>query len=333
VNILLKLFVPVLVLIFSGCQGDVFEFDISKSVLADTKRIIEMKSDVKMEIPEKENKTVVHQMTSRMKYEASLITQYEIKDPEKTGEFTYSEQIKEAFFSIAQNRNQKGKNSIDVIFKGGELAVNNKKETVKPEAEQPDIETVGKDTMTKMLKTSDDTAVITVDKLGNTLEVEADIAVRTRISQAMQMSSGAFGIVFEKDKKIKPGDSWIEKKILSWVGGLQVLGNPIEIEIHFKREKNAEFEGRKVAVFSSSYSFEQKEVNGVFGGFPVHVDVSGENSSTGFFDLKKGFFVKTEMSIKNRIKSTDNKTPEELSNPFKMDIDIENSSHSTSVMQ
>jgi len=332
-NILLKLSVLALVLIFSGCGGDVFEFDISKSVSADTKRIIEMKSDVKMEIPEKEDKTVVHQMTSKMKYEASLITKNEIKEPENPGKFSYSEQVKEAAFSIAQNRNQKGENSIDVIFKGGELAVNNKKETVKPEAEQPDIEKVGKDTMTKMLKTSDDTAIITADKFGNILEVEADIAVKTRISQAMQMYSGAFGIVFEKDKKIRQGDSWVDRKIVSFVGGMQVLGNPIEIEIHFKREEDAEFEGKKVAVFSSTYSFEQKGVDGIFGGFPVRANVSGESTSTGFFDMKKGFFVKTEMFIKNRIKSTDNKTPEELSNSLKMEIDIENNSHSTSIMQ
>ena len=319
-----------------GCGGDVFEFDISKSVSADTKRIIEMKSDVKMEIPEKEDKTVVHQMTSKMKYEASLVTRNEIKDPEKPGEFSYSEQIKEAFFSIAQNRNQKGENSIDVIFKGGELAVENKKETVKPEAEQPeaeqpDIETVGKDTMTRMLKTSEDTAVIKVDNLGNASEIEADIAVKTRISQAMQMTSGAFGIVFEKDKKIKPGDSWVDKKIVSYVGGFQVLGNPIEIDIHFKRENDSKYGGKKVAVFTSNYAFEQKGVDGVFGGLPVHANVSGEITTTFLFDLKKGFFVKTETSLRTNIKSVPGQTPEEFkSSPIKVEIDIENKYHSIS---
>jgi len=328
-KLLIKFFLVVLLvlLVLGSCKtspDDVFTFNIKDGFNIETTSSFQMDALVKTTMQINKDELFEAEMTTLRKFEASIISSNKITDSDKLGKISFSEKVSSAKYSVVQNRDHSGENSVALTFNDGKAVTEKKSLLGKVIKDQPDFEEAARETFMNMIKDSEREGVATVEKNGNLVSVDAEMSIKSAIVQEMHNKSGFFGIVFPQNKRIKEGDTWIEKKVVSFFDGLQILGNPLDIEVLFKRNNDEYWNGREVAIFSAEYSFKKDNVNGIYETYHVLTNLSGEYKTIFYFDKLKKRLLKKEFFSKSTFAPGDEPDKSQYPLQYKIDLNMKN---------
>ena len=312
--------------IIAGCGGEVFRIDLTKSSEVEVKRSMVMKTLIKISTSDENGE--IKENTVRTENKLDIVTESAetLKDPSKPGVFQSTETLQSVVYSIAQKQKDQVEKFVAMEYKDGKIKVLDKRIPEEEPGNQPGFEEMSRQALRTMAASSDMAAEITISDRGEILNVASDEATKKGMAESMETFAGSKGIVFP-EKAVKVGDIWIEKKKVSDFAGFVVMGDPIDLELKFSREKDETLNGRKVAVFLVDYRIEKKGVKGSYGGFPITANIKDLKKIRIYFDKERKVFVKNITDSKILILSDpDGGTDSERQ--LKVDINVENSVHS-----
>jgi hypothetical protein len=304
----------------SCAKKEVFRLDVSKSRKATVLREMNVKVAVTVSVPVSETEMKVSTVETVNKLETTAETLLDLQNPEKPGLFESSEKIVSANFHVSQKQDDDEK-SITMSYDDGKIAVVDKKGD--PEGR---FEASARQSLSAMIKQSEIKALMDIDSKGEIKNIVAPASLKKSLELNFEKSSGIFGVTFP-EKAVKVGDSWIAKRTIKDVEGIDISKNPIELVIKSKREKDEKVNEKEFAVFKSSYSIDKKNISGIFGGFPVTVDIEDAGVTINHFDKQKKVFVHTIANTKTKVTSSQSSKSEDSS----LKLDIENSSRTVTV--
>lgn len=308
-------------LLFLSCGEEVFRFDTSRSKKAVVERTMDMKVNVTINMPVSETEMGNATIETVNSLQSSSETQLNLKDPKNPGVFVTSEKIISAKYHISQQRDDDDKSFITMNYENGKIEVLDKEGD-----SEGKFEASAKQSMSSMVAQSNLDALMEIDQHGKIVGIVADDAVKNGIEISLQRTSGMFGVIFPK-KGVKVGESWIDKKEVTDIEGLDLSSNPIELIITTVREKDETLNGKKVAVFKSSYSLKKQNVSGTFGGYPVTVDIDDSGTVVNYFDKTLKTFVETVVDSSASVNSVKD-AKQQASAESGVVIEIENKTHS-----